>query len=364
MSATERTLTEPGEPKARGLAVVDNAGASAISLAAPTTSRGTRPEVRGDAPGSVSVRHNRRADLREFALLVKDLRHMSARAASDLSDWLVHLELEGKADRTLYEYVRKVAPLLREFPDKQLHEFTADDINYVLSLTPKRSRHIIRSIINRFFEWAEVQDRIDRSPMGKVARIKHPERRATDTFTIAEVAQLEALPSPDGNLFAILFGTGLRKAEARHLRREHVDLDRRRLIVRQGKGGKDRIVSLTPNALQAVADLDLTERLRRDDHLWHTHPGGGKVISRRWPMGDSTYSRWYQNHLGYAGVRYLCPHTTRHTYHELLRLAGLTLEERQALMGHASIRTTADIYGHLNFDDVADKLATFRLEDL
>jgi site-specific recombinase XerC len=32
------------------------------------------------------------------------------------------------------------------------------------------------------------------------------------------------------------------------------------------------------------------------------------------------------------------------------------------LMGHASIRTTADLYGHLDFDTVADKLAGFRIE--
>ncbi|MBA3565229.1 MAG: tyrosine-type recombinase/integrase [Actinobacteria bacterium] len=299
-----------------------------------------------------------------FASLLRDVRHEKARAAGDLAHWLVYLELEGKADRTLYEYVRKVAPLLRAHPEKTLAEFTSDDINAVLSATPKRSRHIVRSIINRFFVWAEQQDRIDKSPMRKVATIKHPERRVEGTFTIAQVASLEALPSPDGQLFAILFGSGLRKAEARRLRREHVDLDRRRLIVREGKGGKDRIVALTPGALQAVADLDLTEGLRPWDHLWYTKPGGGNVISRRWPMGDTTYSRWYSLLIERAKVPYLRPHATRHTYHELMRLAGLSLEERQLLMGHVSIRTTADIYGHLSIEDVSDKLATFSLADL
>ena len=122
------------------------------------------------------------------------------------------------------------------------------------------------------------------------------------------------------------------------------------------------MVALMPSALQAVADLDLSERLRPDQQLWHTHPGGGKAISRRWPMGDTTFSSWYTRQLEQASVRYLSPHTTRHTYHELLRLAGLTLEERQILMGHASIRTTADIYGHLDFNAVADKLSSFRIE--
>lgn len=300
----------------------------------------------------------------ECEILIRDLRHMEARAASDLSDWLVHLELEGKADKTLYEYVRKLARLLREFPEKTTAEFTAEDINLILTRTPRRSRAQVRSIIKQFFDWAELYDKTPRSPMGKVPRIKHAERRNRDTFTVSEVALLEALPSPDGQLFAILFGSGLRKAEARSLHRGDIDLDRRRLIVREGKGGKDRVVALTPPALQAVADLDLLERLTRHDYLWYSRPGAGQYVQRRWPIGDTTYSSWYTRCLEKAAVRYLSPHTTRHTYHELMRRAGLSLEERQVLMGHASIRTTADIYGHISFDDVADKLAGFRLEDL
>jgi hypothetical protein len=34
-----------------------------------------------------------------FQALYRDVRHMSARAATDLADWLVHLEVEGKSDR-------------------------------------------------------------------------------------------------------------------------------------------------------------------------------------------------------------------------------------------------------------------------
>ena len=296
--------------------------------------------------------------------LLRDVRHMTARAAPDLADWLVRLELEGKADRSLYAYHRTIARLLREHPDHTLADFTPRELEELISTSPKRSRHIIRSILNRFFTWAEQTDRIDRSPMSKVANVKHPDRRTRDIFTLPEVAQLESLPSPHGHYFAILFGSGIRKSEARNLRRDHIDLDKRRLIVHRGKGGKDRVVALMPSAIQAVADLDLTEGLRPDQYVWHTRPGGGKVISRRWPMGDSTFSRWYADQLDAANIRYLSPHTTRHTYHELLRLAGLDLEERQAMMGHASIRTTADIYGHLDFDAVAEKLSTFRLESV
>lgn len=300
----------------------------------------------------------------ELRHLLRDLRHMDARAASDLADWLVYLELEGKADRSLYTYHRTIAALLREHSDHGIRDFTPDDLERFLASGSKRSRHITRSILNRWFHWAEVKDRVDRNPMVKVANIKHPERRNRDIFKLPEIAKLEALPAPHGQLFAVMLGTGIRKAEARNLRRDHIDLDRSRLIVRQGKGGKDRVVALMPSAAKAVADLDMLEGLQSHDYLWHTNPGGGQRRLRRWACGDTTFSRWYANQLDAAGVRYLSPHTTRHTYHELLRLAGLGLEERQAMMGHASIRTTADIYGHLDFDAVAAKLATFSLENV
>ena len=303
--------------------------------------------------------HHNNVELRH---LLRDLRHMEARAASDLADWLVFLELEGKADRTIYTYHREIARLLRAYPNHEIGDFTHRDINAVLQQISPRSRHISRSIYNKMFEWAMLDERLDVSPMFRVAKVKHPKRRTRAIFTLPEVAQLEALPSPDGELFAILFGSGIRKAEARRLQRQHVDLDRRRLIVHKGKGGKDRIVALTPSALKAVADLDLSEGLRPEQHLWYCRPGGGTLISRRFAIGDSTFSSWYSRCIDKARVPYLSPHTTRHTYHELMRLAGLSLEERQLMMGHASIRTTADIYGHLDFDAVADKLADFSLE--
>lgn len=281
---------------------------------------------------------------------------MEARAASDLADWLVHLDLEGKAPRTLYEYTRKVAPLLRAYPDKGVDEFTHTDINETLRLLPERSRYISRSIYNSFFAWAEIDERIGRNPMGKVARMRQPKRRPKDIFSESEIALLEGLPSPDGPLWTLLFGSGLRRGEARNLRRDHVDLHRARLIVYHGKGDKDRIVPLPGTVLAAVADLDLYERLERDDYLWYTLRGPHRW--RRTPMGDSTFDRWYRRGLQDAGLdRYLNPHQTRHTFGWRLRSLGFDLEERQLLMGHERSSTTEKYYGRLTIEDVAEKVA-------
>lgn len=295
-------------------------------------------------------------DLRVFDAHLRDLRHMEARAASDLADWLVHLDLEGKSPRTLYEYTRKIAPLLRLYPEKELDEFTHTDINEALHRLPERSRYISRSIYNSFFSWADVDERLDRNPMGKVARMRQPKRRPKDIFSEGEIALLEALPSPDGQLFTLLFGTGLRRGEARNLRRDHIDLARARLIVYHGKGDKDRIIPIPGTVLSAVADLDLLERLERTDYLWYTLRGPHRW--RRDPMGDSTFDRWYRRALKDASLdRYLNPHQTRHTFGWRLRSQGFDLEERQLLMGHERSSTTEKYYGRLTIEDVAEKVA-------
>jgi len=280
---------------------------------------------------------------------------MKARAAGDLADWLVHLELEGKADRTIYAYSRAVAPLLRANLDKALDEITHTDINDQLRLIPSRSRYINRSIYNRFFEWAEFDERIDRNPMGRVPKMREGRRRPKDIFSDPEIALLEGLPSPDGELWTILFGTGLRRGEARHLQRGHINLKREQLTVYHGKGDKDRIVGLPLKVRIAIADLDLLERLDDADHLWYTKRG--RYRRRRDPIGDTTFERWYRNGIEAADVRYLNPHQTRHTYGHWLRDQGLDLEERQRSMGHESSSTTEKYYGRVTDLEVAQKVA-------
>lgn len=289
---------------------------------------------------------------------MRDRRHLRARSAGELDAWLTHLDLEGKAGRTLYAYERSVAPLLRHNPGKTLADFTHEDVNAELKLIPPRTRYLSRSIYNQLFEWALFDDRIEKSPMLKVPRMSAGKRRPKDIFSPTEIALLTALPVPDGPLFSLLFGCGLRRGEARHLRRSHIDLSRGRLMVYGGKGDKDRAVPFTPEVAAAVSDLDLFEALQPGDHLWYRRrylPGDGR--RRTDPIGDTTFETWYKRGIEQAGVRYLNPHQTRHTYHWWLREGGLDLEERQALLGHESPETTVRQYGRIDFEQIARKVA-------
>jgi integrase len=235
---------------------------------------------------------------------LRDLKHEAAAAYPEVAAWIVWLDLANKRPKTLYGYTRELAPLLRAHPEKTVGEFTADDINEQIKAKPPRSRHITRSIYNGWFTWLHSQNRIDRTPMAGVPPIPNPRRRQKDIFSPAEIELLEGLPSPDGELWTLLFKTGMRRGEARHLNRAHINLNRARLMVYDGKGGKDRIIPLPPAALAAVADLDLVDELTPTSYLWYSKPGGGRWRSHSHVIGDTTFEHWYRRGIDQAKVRY------------------------------------------------------------
>lgn len=289
----------------------------------------------GEKPGAAETARARqrrdklhcKAHLSRFPELVADLRHMEAVAAGDLVAWLADLVAGNYSDRTVYGYGRGVAPLLRAHPEKTVREFTTDDIRAQLALVPARSRHITRAIYSSFFKWLLEQDRIDRDPVAKTRPIREPKRRIPEVYTEAEMAALCALPLPDGPLYAILFGTGARRADARNLQRKYVDLERRRVIFLNGKGGKDGWVPVMPDVIAAVADLDLVERLEPDDYLWYRkmYPVGDRRRRSTGPIGSTTFNEWHARCVESAGVRYLNAHKTRHTYGHWLKRQGFDL---------------------------------------
>jgi integrase len=298
--------------------------------------------------------------------MMRDLRHESAVAFPALEAYLTRLKAAGRSPKTHYDYTREIARLLRMFPQTPFEEFQPEQIEAVLAEKPERSRHITRSIFNGWFEWGVLMDRMDASPMRKVVKYRTPPERPKPIFDESEIALLEALPSPDGALCTLLLGTGIRKAGARRLQRKHIDLDRQRMVVTEkGRaGGKTRSLWLSPEVCQAVADLDLIERLNPNDYLWSSRPGGRGVVSRAKPISDTAFDRWWRGEAGRniqgvcqrAGVRVLNTHQTRHTYNNRLKEMGVPLEIQQVQLGHEDIRTTRR-YNRTDIEDAAALLA-------
>jgi len=270
----------------------------------------------------------------------------------DVVAWLGFLELSDKSDRTLDQYERDMARLCLMYPSKGVSEITTDDLMQAARSWPKKSRRVRVEALKSFFRWAYLDRRIAENPTGRLPQIKATPKKVIDVFSTAEVDDLLALPQIDGVLMALLFGGGLRKSEARMLQVRRCKLQPDpELIVIGGKGDKDRVVPLGSRWAASLEGFLTMNLLNPQDFLWYSKPGGHHV-SRAKPINDSSFNHWWVRSLKTAGVRYRNPHTARHTFAtEWLRRGG-RLETLSMVMGHASIRTTFDLYGHMDNRDV------------
>jgi integrase/recombinase XerD len=150
-----------------------------------------------------------------------------------------------------------------------------------------------------------------------------------------------APPGRDRVLLQTAYACGLRLSELLHLHVTDIDSARMVVHVRLGKGGKDRLVPLSPRLLQELRDYWKQSRPK----TW-LFPG---AFPER-PLHGSNVQRLCQRLLEPAGIRKpATPHTLRHSYATHLLEAGVDVVTLQKLLGHRDLSTTAH-YLHLTSD--------------
>lgn len=135
---------------------------------------------------------------------------------------------------------------------------------------------------------------IDLPWMKEIGRPKKRERVPV-VLSSSEVRRLlDALDGAEGVLARLLYGTGMRLMEALRLRVKDVDFDRNEIIVREGKGGKDRRVML-PGALHGA----LRRQLERARRVWEADRDEGRpsvwmpdALARKYPRAGSSWA-WF-----------------------------------------------------------------------
>ena len=215
-----------------------------------------------------------------------------------------------------------------------------------------------------------------------MSELGRPKRqvRLPVVLTHAEVSRLLAAMPEEYRLVArLLYGTGMRLLEGLRLRVKDVEFSRRVLIVRDGKGGKDRVVML-PAALEGPlkAQMRLANELYRADraaglagvHLPHAlarkykraaeswiwawvfpqagvsrDPRSGET--RRHHVPDQAFQRAFKRAVQASGIaKPATPHTLRHSFATHLLQAGVDIRTVQELLGHSDVSTTM-IYTHV-----------------
>lgn len=215
------------------------------------------------------------------------------------------------------------------------------------------------SAIRQLYRFAHEEDwRADNPAL----RLKGPGRdnKLPGTLNHAEVEALLTTAKDFGRtqaertrncaLLELLYATGMRVSELVELPMAAVRGAPRMILVR-GKGGKERMVPLSPPAIAAVADWLLLRD--RDDDLARA---AGKPPSKFLFPGPGAAGHLTRQHFyllikdiaaaGGVSPATVTPHTLRHAFATHLLAGGADLRAIQMLLGHADVATT-EIYTHV-----------------
>lgn len=313
---------------------------------------------------------------------------------------LEHLQRTPEPERKyrLIETVR-AAMLAQRYSSRTVEAYTAWVRRYVLFHGRRHPRDLRESDVNAFLSDLAVRCRVSAStqnqafaaltflyarvlsrPLGPLEAVpaQRPLRLPV-VLTRDEIRRvLAGLHEPDRLVVSLLYGSGLRILECVSLRVKDVDLERREITVRGGKGDKDRRAPLAESAVR-----DVKRRLEVSHALWRADGRRGVrvtgidgALARKLPEADREWPWFYlfpatrtfidssammrRHHLHETQVqravraasisaglskRVTC-HSFRHSFATHLLEAGSDIRTIQELLGHSDVRTTM-VYTHV-----------------
>ncbi len=271
--------------------------------------------------------------------------------------WLAHLTHErAAAEKTIEAYARDVRQFL-DFLARHLgHTPCLADLDRVEAKTVRSflaarrrggavSRSLARTLsaLRQLFRWLEAQELADNRAVLQIASPKIPHSvpkpltvdKAAGVVDAGPDADLDWTQARDTAVLLLLYGSGLRIAEALSISVKDAPTGDRDVLRIKGKGGKERVVPVLAFVRAAVEryvalcpyPLDPNEALFRGAKGGPLSPRIIQLAMERLRAG-----------LGLPATA--TPHALRHSFATHLLSAGADLRQIQELLGHASLSTT------------------------
>ena len=283
--------------------------------------------------------------------------------------FLSYLSIERSCStQTITTYNRELLKFANFLPDKNLNSITTSILREYFFFA-KESRKLSQSsiskviaIIKSFFNYLEEEEIIPKNPSRKI-RVPKKINRIPKVISKTEfdmlLSSIEFSPSRckknavrDRLIISMLYYTGIRRAELLNLEWNDFNLEKNTLLIRSGKGNKDRIIPIHRTLLPLI-DAYLTLRLPLKNNALFIGEAGKR-------LSIISFTNMLKMYLRLSGLskKGYSAHSFRHSFATHLIESGADLFKVQRLLGHQSLDTTK-IYINFNSSQMAkaiDKL--------
>ena len=248
-----------------------------------------------------------------------------------IEEFEMYLELEGKSQNTVRMYSYYVRKFLEGGNDLNARSALRFLAMLKKSGYSNKSLNLVVQALKAYFRFEGLEE--------EAKKIKSPKvpRSLPKSLTKEEVKKLlSAIPPTrkrDRLIVLLLYGSGLRVSELCNLKIRDIDFKRSLIIVRGGKGAKDRIVPIPRALLKEIEDY-LKMRNDNSEYL---------LVEERRNKKDklSPKTVWYilDKYGKKAGIK-VTPHMLRHSFATHMLENGIDIRVIQEILGHSNLSTT------------------------
>ena len=272
------------------------------------------------------------------------------------------------------------------FGSKTLDQIEVKDVRDFINLLYKsgrtsRSIGLSRTVLSSCLSEAVVENLIKENPVkqfsqnrkrSKTVEARRPRKHSVTPFQAFEVKRyinfaMQKSPEGYGPMFLFGFRTGVRLGELTALHWSDIDWENGRVHIQRArtkkgkiekvKTGRERYVDMSAQLLDVLAKLLKTRKADKDG----TKDQICEIIFhyKGHYLAHNTVRKAFKKYIKEAGLREIRVHDMRHTYASQLLSNSASLAYVKEKLGHSSIKTTVDFYGHLvpgSFREAVDKL--------
>lgn len=255
--------------------------------------------------------------------------------------------LQGKrySTSTVKTYTYLVADFVEFCGDKALKELTNRDVELFIEAILKRKSYSIstqRQFISAMKLFVALYPMVGINDL----ELTRPKKSRVLPTVLSQEDMIALLRSASNlkhrAILAMIYSSGLRISELLQLELQHIYVDRKQILIKNGKGRKDRYVVLADSILPLLHNYIATYKPQR--YFVESLDGT--------PYSASSVRKFLKKYCRQASIRsVVTPHTLRHSYATHLLEQGVNLRYIQELLGHSKPETTM-IYTHVARKDL------------